>query len=524
MIQTPSNPAASTPTLMDRLQALLRQKTVLALTFAAVLAVATPFVLGLPSLYRASATVLVESQVPEGFRQDVGGQLDSRLQAIKQQALSRANLTELIEQFNLYPKLRGRVPIQLLLTQLQRDISVDLENSAGGQPTTVAFRITYTGRDPQTVAAVANRLASFYIAQNDHMRDRQVTRTTEVIRQSLAETKKRLEAQEGRVQAYLANHIGRLPQQMDANLLALGRLNGQVQFNADQQSKLMERRQELQKQLADLDMSVVSAAATASSADPVIKLAAAKRELSDLRSRFNERYPDVQLKQSEVDRLEKEVASLSGRSAATTALQGQRATINASLKEVDSKLDELSRESRALRGQIGSYEGRVESAPARGPEYDALTRDYQSTREAYDQLLRKYDEARLTETMNRNQGGEEFRMLDAALPPAYAAGPNRNRLLIVALLLAIGLAVGAAIVRDQIDTSFHTVEELRTFTRVPVLVSIPRIDTVTDNRRRRLRALAGVTAAAVMLVLLAAGAFHYAHGSDQMARLLLKVG
>ena len=517
-------PQTSGPTLTQYVQALLRRKGVLTLTFAAVLAVAMPFVLGLPSLYRSSATVLVESLVPDGVVPTNVGELDSRLQAIKQEALSRAHLTELVEQFNLYPTLRGRVPMSLLIAQLQRDIDIELENSPTGRQSTVAFKITYTGRNPETAAAVANRLASFYIAQNDNIRSRQVTRQTEVLQSELTEMKKRLTAQEGRVQAYLSSHIGRLPQQMDANLLALGRLNNQIQFNADQQSKLMERRQELQKALADLDMSVVSATASAAVSDPVMKLDAAKRELADLQARFNDTYPDVQIKKAEVQRLERDAAAVTGKSPASSAAQAQRATITNGLKEVEARLDSLSKESQSLRSQVGSYEGRVESAPARGPEYEALTRDYNSTRDAYDQLLRKYDEARLAETLERNQGGEEFRVLDSALPPPFAAGPNRFRLLVFGLMLAFVLAIAAAILIDKIDTSFHTVDDLRSFTRVPVLVSIPRIRTVADNRRRRARSVAVAVTALVTLVLLASGAFYYAHGSDQVARLLLKVG
>jgi polysaccharide chain length determinant protein (PEP-CTERM system associated) len=518
----PTPPAS--PTLGQRLQALTRRKTVLVLTFAAVLALTMPFVMGLPALYRASATVLVESQLPDGFVQGVGGEVDNRLQAIKQEALSRARLTELVEQFNLYPTLRGKVPMELLLAQVERDISIDIENTPGGRPTAIAFKITYTGKDPETVAAVANKLASFYIAQNDHIRSRQVTRQTDVLKQSLADTKKRLDAQEGRMQAYLSSHIGRLPQQMEGNLLALNRLNGQVQFNAQQQSTLMERRQELQKQMADLEMNVVSSAAATTSSDPAVKLAVARRELADLRSRFNEKYPDVRDKQAEVDRLEREASSATGQSPTTSALQAQRSMITTQLKEVEAKLDDLSRENRTLRSQIGNYEGRVESAPARGPEYDGLARDYQSTREAYDQLLRKYDEARLAETLTENQGGEEFRVLDAALPPPFAAGPNRMRLLVLALLGALVLAVGAALLVDQIDSSFHTVDELRSFTRVPVLVSIPRIHTIDDHRRRRVRIVAVAAATAMTLVLVGSGAFYYAHGSEGIARLLLKVG
>ena len=61
----------------------------------------------LPDLYRASAVVLVERPVPETFvRPAVSGELESRLHVIKQEILSRARLTELINRFDLYPELR----------------------------------------------------------------------------------------------------------------------------------------------------------------------------------------------------------------------------------------------------------------------------------------------------------------------------------------------------------------------------------------------------------------------------------
>jgi uncharacterized protein involved in exopolysaccharide biosynthesis len=318
--------------------------------------------------------------------------------------------------------------------------------------------------------------------------------------------------------------MGRLPQQVDVNLLALTRLNGQIQFNSEQQSKLLERRQEIQKQIADLDMSVASASTTTSTSDPVVKLAAAKRELADLEAKFSDTYPDVRYKRAEVARLQREADGANGRSATTSAVQSQKGTLQSSLKEVETRLDDLSKENKSLHSQTASYEGRVDSAPARGPEYDALTRDYQSTRDAYDQLQKKYDDAHMVESLQQHKDAQEFRVLDTALPPPFPAGPNRFRLLVVALGMAIVFGIVAAFAIDRMDTSFHSIDDLRAFTAVPVLASIPRINTIRDRRNRQLR-LAAVTAAAMLtIVLLGTTAFHYAHGSDQVARLLLQVG
>jgi polysaccharide chain length determinant protein (PEP-CTERM system associated) len=514
----------ATKTLLERIGALKRHKITALVTFVAVLALVAPFVYGLPSLYRATATVVVEGQVPEAFVQSaVSGEIDSRLQAIKQEAMSRGRLTELVERFNLYPAMRGKVPIEVILDRLQRDIKTEIKSAdqGGGRPTTIAFALTYIGRDPVTAANVANTLASFYVAQNDKMRTRQATRTTEVIRQQLADTEKRMNAAEARMRGFISQHMGSLPQQVDLNLAALERFNTQLQSNADEQSKLMERRQTLQSQIAELDTkTAVEGTATS---EPEAKLLAAKRELAALQTQFRDNYPDVRNKKAEVDKLQKEVASMGTRTG-NAGLQGQRTALAGALGDTETRLDKLSRDNKAIRDQMASYEGRVESAPSRVPEYTALSREYSAVRDIYDGLLKKYDEARLSESMEKGSQGQEFRVLDTALPPPFAAGPNRMRLLVLAFLGALLVAALVVLAVDHFDTSFHSVDELRAFTRVPVLVSIPLIATDRDTRRRRLRATALLAASGAALLLLAAGTFHLAHGSELLSRALLQLG
>jgi len=73
------------------------------------------------------------------------------------------------------------------------------------------------------------------------------------------------------------------------------------------------------------------------------------------------------------------------------------------------------------------------------------------------------------------------------------------------------MGVAAAWIADSMDSSLHDVDDVRSFTRVPVLVSIPRIVTAGDRRahyRRIWLAAAGV--------LLAVGVV--AHGVHRVAR------
>ncbi len=100
------------------------------------------------------------------------------------------------------------------------------------------------------------------------------------------------------------------------------------------------------------------------------------------------------------------------------------------------------------------------------------------------------------------------------------AAPNRQRLLLMALVLSLGLAAGAVILAEMVNTSFHAADELRAFTTVPVLVSIPWISTEADLRRRRRRFRLATAGALVGLTLVAGASSFFAHGNEQLVRML----
>src|SRR5258706_2250290 len=117
----------------------------------------------LPNVYSATATVLVERRtVTESLvRPAMTDQIETRLRTISEEILSRPRLKEVISRLNLYPEIRAKgASDETVIERLRRDISQDLRSgaTAGGSGTTIAFALTYRGRDPRTAAEVGNRL------------------------------------------------------------------------------------------------------------------------------------------------------------------------------------------------------------------------------------------------------------------------------------------------------------------------------------------------------------------------------
>jgi len=144
--------------------------------FCTVLAGSVTIALSLPGMHRSTATLLVAHPgAPEGFaRMGVTGELETRLQTITEEILSRARLDALMEQFSLYPELRGMRDVAV--ERLRGDITAKLKRADPGParqepgPTMLAFGVSFRGRDRETVSRVANALASFYVQENLKLR------------------------------------------------------------------------------------------------------------------------------------------------------------------------------------------------------------------------------------------------------------------------------------------------------------------------------------------------------------------
>jgi len=149
-----------------RAVAILRRRAMLAFAlFALALVAGVAAAVTLPDLFRASAVVLVERQLPESVvRPSASGELESRLHVIRQEILSRARLTELINRYDLYPDVR-HTDMDRAIEQVRRDIEIELTGpeQVSGRTKTVAFNVSFTGARRDTVADVTNAIADFYI-------------------------------------------------------------------------------------------------------------------------------------------------------------------------------------------------------------------------------------------------------------------------------------------------------------------------------------------------------------------------
>jgi uncharacterized protein involved in exopolysaccharide biosynthesis len=119
-----------------------------------------------------------------------------------------------------------------------------------------------------------------------------------------------------------------------------------------------------------------------------------------------------------------------------------------------------------------------------------------------------------------NHSEQQFRIIDSAVPPEEPFAPSQIRLVLMALILALGFSGVIVLLVEQFDTSFHQRGELWYYTNLPIMASIPRVLTRSDVWRRRLLfTLLGILAASG-LVFLVQTSHELGRGAQQVVWIL----
>ena len=488
-----------------------RRKWLMMICFLSVFGVVAGHVMALPDLYRSSTTLIVgQDGVTESLvENNVSTELELRLGIIRQALMSRGQLQEAIEQFDLYEEMRLNVPPASVIERLRQDLDIEQEAYAQpqwGQSATYSVTISYQTWDPDLAAAVANDFARRFQAEDERSRSSEATRATDIIREQLDGAREKFQTQEQRITEYRNEHMGNLPEQQEVNLATLARLNSELMLNGERQMQLMDSREN--------SLATASTRTTTTTGGVIpgrLRLERLKQDLAQLQAMYTESHP-------EIIRLEREIAALSlelADNVADISAPGGSNTPDGVPVELDRDMARLKADERRLRNAIDSLTQRIEGIPRTEQQLNRLTYDYDAAREEYLALQKRYQDAVLAQSLETDQN-HEVKIVEVAIPPDFPAAPARMRLLVVGLMLAGGFAAGVLLLVEQLNKTFHSTRELRKFTRIPVLASIGSIRTSRDRWLGWARVGLNTLMMAAGLFLLTAASYHLGQGGKQL--------
>jgi uncharacterized protein involved in exopolysaccharide biosynthesis len=504
----------------------------------------------LPPTFRSESTILIENQlIPAEYVQStITGYVEQRIQVITQQVMSSSKLQEIIDRFDLYRDMQERYTSSEIIEQMREDIRLDMisaevRDTRTGQPTeaTIAFRVSYEGKDPSVVQKVATTLASLYLELNLENREQRATTTTRFLEQELDQLRTRIDGLQSRISDFKKDHLDELPEHGQVNLQAINRLTRDLDTTTMRIHQLEERLILLESQIANVDpMRPVVTRDGEVLASPVERLKTMRLELLGLESRFSDKHPDVKKLRREIEELEEEVGFADDsvdKARRLEDVRGRLAVLKSELGPEHPDVVRLSREADALAGslqksqvrkvsralfeekpdnpayinlqtqiattqveiaalkkersaiqqEIARYQNRLANAPLVEKTYTSLLRDLESARLKYAEMTHKLMEARVAKGMEESQRGERFVVIDPARLPEEPYKPNRVAIVLIAFVLALGGGTGLAAVREVLDGSVKSADEIAALAGVPVLSEISRMESPHERRRRWIR-------------------------------------
>lgn len=475
----------------------VRRKWLIVAAIVVSLGISLTLCLVLPKSYRSSALILVENQkIPEEYvKATVGGSIGERLTMIQQQVMSRTLLSRVIEEFKLYEDKVREDGLETVIEDMRKNIKVQTVGTAGaGGKSVEAFSISFAHENPLTAMKVTAKLSSQFIEENLKTREQLVEGASEFIEQELRMAKERLEQQERVIQEFKTKYIGELPQQTDANLHALDRLQTDLIAVTENINRLTDRQNMNQGSIHEYQASGSTTAglATGQGGQPAIdpldtRLKELERKLATLSSEYKDTYPDIVQTKQEMKEVMAQLAEKHGvtkkktDSGASKPFDPYLQNLINDGKEIKIELTGLKERQRQLTAQMKEYEKRVERAPTREQELTILLRDYDNTQKNYQTLLEKKLNARVAENLEKRQKGEQFRIIDPANVPQNPDSPKPLRIMLIGLVLGCGVGYGGAFALERVNASFRRPEDAEETLGCPILAEIPSFNYAYDN-------------------------------------------
>jgi polysaccharide chain length determinant protein (PEP-CTERM system associated) len=501
-----------------------------------------------PDTYVSVAVIrVVPPQVPENLvAANVNGDLQGRISSLAQLILNRATLLNIINTKGLYKKELSRKPSDDVIEDMRaHDIKVvplqlSLQQSERG-PRYPAFEIQFSYNNRFTAQQVVQDLVARFLEENIREVSEQTVSTTQFLRDQWDQAKKKLDAIEQQLSVFRTKNMGHLPEEQQSNYSQLNAMHAQMlnlntAMNRVNQEKLLFENQLriYREQLSSLKDPVVQEQSFQQKND---KLTEKDREIAQLentllaeRERYKDTHPDVQrlisliaAAKKQRETLAKEEETKKPDAAPSPArqpnpqfvreqrdLEAQIQRMQGLIQAKDLEMEDYKKQAKDAEGTIRSYQARIEGIPVGIKEYDELIRERELAKREYEDLDRRLNTSTMSTALVNHQQGERLEQLD---PPSLPQTPSEpKRPLIIAIGTGVGLLLGLCLAgaREVKDTALKNLKDVRAYTQLPVLGSIPLLENdLVVRRRRRLAWLAWSTACLVGVVIMSSSVVYY---------------
>ena len=526
----------------DVLEIARRNKSWIAGPILAGLVIAVVVAFLWPDTYVSAAVIrVVPPQVPASFvPSNVATQMSQRINSMAQTILSRGTLTSIIETYGLYARQRQSVPLEDVIEQMKKDIRIgqvrNIQPTRGD--TLTAFHVSFSYENRYLAQKVTGDLVTRFINQNTRDQATQSAMTTQFLKDQWQAAKNDLDTIEQKLTEFRIRNAGQLPDQWAINMqqsnaleARIASLNGAVTRLNQEKLVLESQVRVLRDQMAAITKAPGSAPLEYVDAQLALydqRIRTAERTLTGLLEQYTSNHPDVKRFEGQIELLRKEreqhlaertkVSPESpGGPMVTPAQAAELRKLNAAVqdKEIQIRAKQLDidnnvKQIHSVSQRIQEMQKRLEAAPFGQQEYTDLIRDYELAKQRYNDLNAKKSQSEIATDLENRKQGETLELLDPASLPEKPTEPVRSVIVLLGVFLGSGLGGVLAFLREMKDASLKTLKDVRAYTQLAVLGSIPLLeDDLVVMRRRRMTWLAWTTACVFAAVMIAGSIYYY---------------
>ena len=429
--------------------------------------------------YQGSFQLLVESVTEDQedalsvLQQDIGGlDYETQIEVLRSPRVLNPIVEDLAEQ---YPEIEYTE----LIKPKQSPLKIEQLDE------TKILKISYVDTNPEKIQFVLDNLAQAYLRYSLAERRIEVKQGLDFVESQLPEVRARVDELQSEVQKFRQRYNLLDPEQQ-AELIA----QQQVEFEQkyfDTQAQLKETRSLytlLQKQLG-LDPQQALAASYLSESpryqNLLGELQQVEVELAKESARFSPQNPVIQNLEDKKARLstllQQEANGVLGQNLSNivddtlnlTSPSSLRLELNQQYVETANEIQILELRERALQEAIAQFNKLTKQMPVIARQYTDLNRQLTVATESLNRFLTAQEELQL-------QGAQQALPWQAISQPKVSQdpiSPNPPRNLALGLISGLMLGIAAALIAERLDPVFHSSEELKESTNLPILGEIP---------------------------------------------------
>ena len=472
-------------TLHDYIDILRRRAVIMFVIFVVVIATASTVAILLPPVYQSSGTILIESQqIPSSIiESSVTGFASERIEVIKQRVMTRENLLRIIKKYNLFSsKNESRVTSELIDNLRKRIEITMLSTGMGGRrnQASIAFSIAFEDRYAELAYGVTNELVTLFLDENIKSRVERATETTQFLSQEAKRLKADLEKMETLVANYKQEHAGSLPENLPLKTAILQRTETTL-ANLDRDYKATEnelQRLELELSAAKSGLDVVET--------PVFRLKQLKAEYRQASINYKDTHPTIRALKRKIEMLEEGAVSEGDiaipASGTGVLINGELILrIETLITTAKGRLQSLDSQRRPMRKKIAKYEKEIIETPQVELGLSSLLRDHSSAKDKYEEIQAKQLTAQIAENLEGENKSERFSLIDPALLADKPIKPDRAKIILLGLFLALAAAGGIALLLEMLNQRIRGKGALAAILGENPLVEIPYITTTEEH-------------------------------------------